>query len=97
MNRISTPYGSGGGAGLFKHFWTEPTVYQPWTVNLWQAIAQRYANETAVAGYDLLDEPLLSESNPASGGSTVRTFYVQVAAAIRTVDKNHSARLGSTS
>jgi endoglucanase len=71
------------------HLWTEPTVYQPWTINLWQAIAERYANETTVAGYDLLDEPLLSESNPTSGGSTVRTFYVQVTAAIRTVDKNH--------
>jgi endoglucanase len=71
------------------HLWTEPTVYQPWTINLWQTIAQRYANETAVAGYDLLDEPLLSESNPSSGGSMVRTFYVQLTAAIRTVDKNH--------
>jgi endoglucanase len=71
------------------HLWTEPAIYQPWTINLWQAIAQRYAKETAVVGYDLLDEPLLSEANPSSGGSTVRTFYLQLTAAIRTVDKHH--------
>ncbi len=71
------------------HLWTEPETYQPWTIALWQAIAQRYANEPAVAGYDLLDEPLLDESNPESGGSTVRAFYVNVTAAIRSVDQNH--------
>src|SRR5271166_6507764 len=71
------------------HLWTEPTIYQPWTINLWQAIAQRYANEPAVAGYDLLDEPLLSEKKPNSGGATVRAFYVSVTAAIRAVDQNH--------
>lgn len=71
------------------HLWTEPTIYQPWTIDLWQAIAQRYANEPAVAGYDLLDEPLLSEKNPVSGGSTVRAFYLSVTGAIRSVDQNH--------
>jgi endoglucanase len=71
------------------HLWTQPAIYQPWTTHLWTAIAQRYANETAVAGYDLLDEPLLSESKPASGGATVRAFYVQLTAAIRAVDTHH--------
>jgi endoglucanase len=71
------------------HLWTQPQLYQPWTIHLWQAIAQRYANETAVAGYDLLDEPLLSESNPLSGGATIRSFYVKVTRAIRSVDSNH--------
>ena len=71
------------------HLWTEPDIYQPWTIHLWQAIAERYANEPTVAGYDLLDEPLLSESKPLSGGATVRSFYVQATAAIRSVDTNH--------
>ena len=71
------------------HLWTQPEIYQPWAIHLWQAIAQRYANEPAVAGYDLLDEPLLSETDPASGGATVRAFYVQVTNAIRAVDENH--------
>jgi hypothetical protein len=71
------------------HLWTEPDVYQPWTIHLWQEIARRYADEPMIAGYDLLDEPLLSESRPASGGSTVRAFYVKASAAIRAVDTNH--------
>jgi len=71
------------------HLWTEPDTYQPWTIHLWQAIAQRYADEPAIAGYDLLDEPLLSEHDPASGGSTVRAFYVKASAAIRAVDTHH--------
>jgi endoglucanase len=71
------------------HLWTQPDVYQPWTIHLWQAIAQRYASEPTIAGYDLLDEPLLSESHPTEGGSVVRAFYVQATAAIRSVDTNH--------
>lgn len=71
------------------HLWTQPHVYQPWAIHLWKAIAQRYANEPVVAGYDLLDEPLLSESKPLSGGATIRAFYVKVTRAIRSVDTNH--------
>ena len=76
--------------GAARILWTRAQhIYQPWTINLWQTIAERYANEPAVAGYDLLDEPLLSESNSASGGSTVRAFYVTLTNAIRSVDTNH--------
>jgi hypothetical protein len=71
------------------HLWTQPSIYQPWTIHLWQAIAQRYADEPIVAGYDLLDEPLLSEAHPNSGGRIVRDFYVRTTAAIRSVDSNH--------
>jgi endoglucanase len=71
------------------HLWTQPDIYQPWAIHLWQAIAQRYADEPTVAGYDLLDEPLLSESNPNQGGPVVRAFYVKATAAIRLVDNNH--------
>ena len=71
------------------HLWTQPAIYQPWTIHLWKAIAERYADEPAVAGYDLLDEPLLSESHPVEGGATVRAFYVKATEAIRSVDANH--------
>jgi hypothetical protein len=71
------------------HLWTQPSVYQPWTIHLWQAIAQRYSQEPAVAGYDLLDEPLFSEKDPVRGGTTLRSFYVKATAAIRSVDRNH--------
>ncbi len=39
--------------------WTEPDPYQDWTVEIWTAIAERYADETLIIGYDLLNEPVL--------------------------------------
>lgn len=71
------------------HLWTEPEIYQPWTIRLWQAIAQRYVNDTTVAGYELLDEPIVNKKKPRSGGKTLRKFYVELTDAIRTIDRNH--------
>ena len=71
------------------HLWSEPGIYQPWTIHLWQAIAQRYANEPTVAGYDLLDEPIPDEDHPERGGAEVRAFYVKTTEAIRSADRNH--------
>ena len=71
------------------HLWTQPEVYQPWTIHLWQAIARRYANEPTVGGYDLLDEPILNERHPVEGGAKVRDFYVRTTQAIRSVDTHH--------
>jgi len=71
------------------HLWTQPDIYQPWAISIWSAIAKRYANETTIAGYDLLDEPLLSEDNPNTGAAQVRAFYVKATAAIRQVDSYH--------
>lgn len=53
------------------------------TVALWRAIAQRYATRGAVAGYDLLNEPI-----PPSGAALV-SMYQRIIAAIRQVDRNH--------
>jgi len=71
------------------HLWTDADTYQPWTLSIWSAIAKRYANETTVAGYDLLDEPLLSENDPTTGGDQVRAFYVKATSQIRAVDTHH--------
>ena len=43
------------------HLWSEPAKYRQWTINLWQHIAQRYANEPYVMGFDLFDEPYSNE------------------------------------
>ena len=66
--------------------WTEPDPYQDWTVEIWTAIAERYADETLIIGYDLLNEPVLPESVPPSD---LRDLYVRLAEAIRAVDENH--------
>ena len=66
--------------------WTEPDPYQDWTVAIWTAIAERYADETLILGYDLINEPVLPSSVP---GDDLRALYVRLAAAIREVDPNH--------
>ncbi|MFQ5595392.1 MAG: glycoside hydrolase family 5 protein, partial [Anaerolineae bacterium] len=53
-------------------------------INLWRAIAQRYANEPTIAAYDLLNEP-----NPTSSASQWQTLAQQIVDAIRQVDQNH--------
>src|SRR5690606_27791901 len=60
--------------------WTEPEPYQDWTVEIWREIAVRYADETLIIGYDLLNEPVLPEGVP---GNDLRDLYVRIAGAIR--------------
>lgn len=80
-----TPDPAQGIEPAVAHLWDASGVstYQPWTVHLWTAIAQRYANEPYVLGYDLLDEPI-----PPSP-TQIRPFYVTLTKAIRSVDPNH--------
>ncbi len=60
----------------------EPESQQQ-TADLWQTLADRYKNETIIAGYDLLNEPHDVEA-------TVYQAYMQkVVNAIREVDTNH--------
>ncbi len=59
-------------------------------VAMWQAIAARYANDSAIAGYDLLNEPYGSPTDPPPGlGVSVPQIYARTIAAIRSVDPNH--------
>jgi endoglucanase len=53
------------------------------TVAFWRAVAQRYRDREAVAGYDLLNEPALSRK-----GELV-DLYRRIIAAIREVDPHH--------
>lgn len=57
-------------------------------VRIWVEIARRFANEPAVGGYDLLNEPLPQEFL-AAHGAELWPLYKRVAAAIREVDPNH--------
>ena len=67
--------------------WSEGSKYQPWAIHLWQKIAERYANEPAVAGYNIFDEPILPPGHTVD--KDLRPFYVEVTKAIRQADKNH--------
>ncbi len=54
-------------------------------VKLWKAIASRYADEPTIAGYDLLNEPGVTDSIGQWKSLAQRTV-----SSIRTVDKNHA-------
>ena len=60
------------------------------TIALWKAIASRYKDRRIVAGYDLINEPLLAN------GDKLVTFYQQLIAAIREVDPYHMLILEGT-
>ncbi len=58
---------------------------------IWKMIAERYANDTIVLGYDLLNEPIAHyflDSFPQLNDS-LEPLYKRCVDSIRTVDKNH--------
>lgn len=70
-------------------FWNH-TSLQDHLTEVWRNVARRYANETTIAGYDILNEPWVYTSIiPYLDGSDVNDFYVRVIKSIRTVDLNH--------
>ncbi len=71
--------------------WTQPDMYRKWTIDLWQTIAKRYASEPFVAGYDFFDEPYDVENDGSfkEGDAVLRKMYLDLTAAVRSVDPNH--------
>ncbi len=53
------------------------------TFRLWEFLADRYKEETAVAGYDLLNEAVLEDTK------LLNVFYKELIKTIRGVDRNH--------
>jgi regulation of enolase protein 1 (concanavalin A-like superfamily) len=64
-------------------FWSSSTD-QTNTINDWTTIAQHFAGNPAIAGYDLINEPWGAPSN-----SALWTMYNRMYTAIRAVDPNH--------
>lgn len=58
------------------------------TLRLWRMLARRYRDETAVAGYDLLNEPLPNEYQ-YSYAAQLTSLYQDLTAEIREVDPHH--------
>ncbi|HEY5959630.1 MAG TPA: glycoside hydrolase family 5 protein [Polyangiaceae bacterium] len=78
------PPGGYQSLGAGKALWREPKQ-QARFVALWRAIAARYAKEPAIAGFDLLNEPVVDTSIDQWRDLAERTI-----AAIREVDPNHA-------
>jgi endoglucanase len=79
--------------------WGYPFLYdspesQELTVRVWQKIAARYANEPAVLGYDLLNEPIPHFYDAAYFNPKLEPLYRKIVAGIRQVDRNHVVFLG---
>ncbi|MDE3131433.1 MAG: cellulase family glycosylhydrolase [Acidobacteriota bacterium] len=62
--------------------------YREQTVRLWRLLASRYRDDTTVAGYDLLNEPL-PEPHWREHSGALADLYRELTAAIRAVDPNH--------
>lgn len=66
------------------------------TIALWRKLAQRYANEPAIGGYDIINEPNWGFEDPQDVRGTreksnkpLRELLVQLTTAIREVDQRH--------
>jgi hypothetical protein len=65
------------------------------TVRLWQAIAQRYAGDPTILGYDLLNEPIAPYHDIDTLNPRLEPFYRRLTAAIRSVDPGRIAILAA--
>ncbi|MFA6542075.1 MAG: glycoside hydrolase family 5 protein [Bacteroidota bacterium] len=75
-------------------FLFESPEAQQLTVDLWRAIAKRYADEPIVIGYDFLNEPIATYFDPAQFNDKLEPLYKRITAAVREVDTNHIVFLG---
>jgi len=78
------PPGGYQSLGDGKGLWENSEAQQRF-VALWKAIAKRYRNESIIAGYDLLNEPVVTRSI-----DQWKTLAESTIAAIRQVDPNHA-------
>jgi endoglucanase len=75
-------------------FLFESAESQELTVEIWRKIAARYANEPAILGYDLLNEPIPHFFDAAYFNPKLEPLYRKIVAGIRGVDTNHVIFLG---
>lgn len=86
----AAPGGQGYNADISDYDPTKPSLFestdnQKKMAELWKKLAERYVNEDAVAGYDILNEPNWN----LPGGTLLRQIYERVTDSIRAVDNNH--------
>jgi endoglucanase len=75
-------------------FLFESEESQDLTVRLWQKLAARYRDETTVAGYDLLNEPIPHFFDTAYFNPKLEPLYKRIVKGVRQVDRNHVLFLG---
>ncbi len=89
------PWGSCGRIGPNPNgFWGSAT-YQNWTEDIWKAIAARYKGNPGVAGYDLINEPLIDYGEDAQDVAQKSDVYNRLYQAVRAIDPDHTIFLGA--
>ncbi len=89
---MHTPQGGYQSYGYSGYFWqsTQTAVNnRNRFMALWKKIAERYKNEPVIAGFDLINEPLLPTVTGQSTSFLYTNFINQTIDSIRTVDTNH--------
>ncbi|MEY2468733.1 MAG: endoglycosylceramidase, partial [Actinomycetota bacterium] len=74
----------------FTQFYADLDGVQQHLLDVWTAVARRFANEPAVAGYDLLNEPNPGMVPGVTDYTLLGAFYGRVIGAIRSVDAKHA-------
>jgi aryl-phospho-beta-D-glucosidase BglC (GH1 family) len=97
----AAPGGQGNDIAISDRDSNKPSLWQSRanqqkTIALWKKLAQRYAHETWIGGYDLLNETNwgFQEEADKNGcneklNTALRSLLIEITAAIREVDKNH--------
>jgi endoglucanase len=98
----AAPGGQGNDLNISDRDPSKPSLWQSEqnrqkTIALWQKIAMRYAHETTVGGYDILNEPnwgfedTLNDRNglKEKKNTQLKQLLTDITRAIREVDKNH--------
>ncbi len=86
----AAPGGQGYEAGISDYDDSKPSLWDSnanWnkTVALWRRLAERYANEPWIGGYDLINETNWN----MTGNYLLKALYLEITNAIRDVDINH--------
>ncbi|MBD3943278.1 cellulase family glycosylhydrolase [Microbacterium sp. NEAU-LLC] len=74
---------SPAGDRAFQHFWFDTDGIQTALVRTWGELAARYADEPAVAGFDLMNEPGFGETAPVTTSLLLGRYYDRAIRAIR--------------
>lgn len=83
------PQGGYQSSGEGFALWTDPEN-QNRLAALWKAIAQRYCDEIAIGGFDLVNEPVVPElATTEESFAQWKNLAQKITDEIRTVDKNH--------
>lgn len=97
----AAPGGQGNDLNISDRDPSKPSLWeseanQQKTIALWRKLAQRYAGETSIGGYDIINEPNWGFDDPKDIRGTrektnkpLRTLMMQITSAIRQVDPTH--------